>query len=127
MSTTNNTPLREVKDRMSIFVTGHRQAQHDAADLVDAICKAMDFDDDHRKRVRDAFLGRPRKKIKFSEARKRMGVKDARAWHKRCNSDPVISSIEIMWETEKSAYCWEDEVNAALAKLNGPVRNQLLG
>lgn len=111
-------PLKEVKERMAIFTGGHRQAQYDAADLIDSICQSLGYDYDHRKRVRDAVMGVPRKKIRFSEARKRLGLTDYRSWNAMCDKDPRYSEVEIIKEAKNSAYCWEDEVNALLAKLN---------
>lgn len=90
-----------------------------ARGLLRMMMHELGFEHEHRKRVLNAFDARPRKKIRFSEARKLVGISDARAWWKRCETDERLAGIEVMRETATSAYCFEDDVNAYLAGEGG--------
>jgi len=93
-------------------------SHQNGADLIAAVCETRGLDKNSRIRVLDAYMGQPRKRIRFSEARRLCGLTDARSWHTRCERDPRFREVTIYRETEKSHYCWEDEVMRLLAMLN---------
>lgn len=92
--------------------------RHAGADLIASVCGSLGMDRKHRNRVLDAFMGAPRKKIRFSEAREMLGLTDARSWYTHAKRDPRFGAVEVNRETPTSSYVWEDQVLHLLAELS---------
>ncbi|RLC98424.1 MAG: hypothetical protein DRI46_11340 [Chloroflexi bacterium] len=92
--------------------------RHAGADVIAAVCGCLGMDRKQRNRTLDSFMGAPRKRIRFSEARRMLGLTDARSWYRRCKRDQRFDAIKIMHDTKTHPYVWEDEVLAVLAELN---------
>ena len=116
--------IKEIRLKLNNLTQEERASYRAGCDIIMSVMDVFDCGFDHKKRVADSYMARERVRITFSEARRRLGLGRARDFYAMQNRNELYRMIEVMHDTPTSSYCWEDDVDAVIARLITAERKQ---